>query len=231
MKFNAHTYSELVVELEDYLNGCLSADKNPVVVGLPTYSPGKVVNIIKEYSQFSNEAIHMLLDARIRTYKWRSLAKEIDRNIEEEKGLETNGVPHLIIMQRGYSEGLGFDSNYYSPSEATCTFLKNMRRIFQSNQSVYLAGAILALEATANPEFYVLDKLVTSYLGRMGGIKNKNLVDYIEGHKVFEVEHKDGLIHAIQPHVHRKDFEEFASGYMTVCNVMSDWWKQLHESK
>lgn len=203
----------------------LSYADNPIIRRLDYLSKKEIEWVIKEYSQFSNEAIHMLLDARIRVHEWTELAKEIDRNIEEEKGSKTDGVPHLEIMRKGYLSGIDFDVNDYQSSEATKILLTFLKRIFRKKENAYLAGALLAFESVSISEFYVLDALVSKRKAY-----NNYLCAYIDGHKHFEIGHKEGLMKAIEQYIGPEERVAFSDGYLHVCGTLSRWWDGLSNS-
>lgn len=224
---DAESYKQLVILLEAFSakEFVLGLGQNPIVKRADLH-PSEIVWALKEYSQFSGEAIHMLIDARIHIYDWPVLAREIDRNVEEEKGSQTGGVPHLEIMREGYINGMGFDPTKHEPSHMTKRFLAHMRHVFCQKNNPHVAGALLAFESTANPEFHAIDELY-----RLSGAQeNAQMRSYIDGHKEFEIGHKDGLVKAIEPYITPPRYEEFAAGYLEVCRVMSDWWIELNEA-
>lgn len=226
-------YRTLVSQLEKYVVDHLDLQhkQNPIVKRLGSLSPKDVLFAVKEYSQFSNEAIHMLLDARVRVHEWKRLAEEIDRNIEEEKGKETLGVPHLEIMRKGYRLSFDFDVNNYEPSEVTQSFLHSMRRIFKTKDNAFQSGALLAFESVAVPEFYVLDSLVEKCENHLHTPRrNEYTAEYIKGHKFFELGHKEGLFLAIEEYIRNDQACDFATGYLAVCVTMSSWWNNLSDS-
>lgn len=234
---NAHNsftdYRSFVTRLEKYVidNLDLQYKQNPIVRRLNSLPAKDILWAIKEYSQFSNEAIHMLLDARVRTHEWKKLAEEIDRNIEEEKGKETLGIPHLEIMRKGYRLSFDFDVNNYEASDVTKSFLHSMRKIFKTKDNAFQSGALLAFESVAVPEFYVLDSLVEKCENHLHTPRrNEYTADYIKGHKHFEIGHKEGLLLAIEEYIQVDQATDFASGYLAVCVMLSNWWNSLSDS-
>lgn len=222
---SAASYQELVTLLEKFTqeNYVLGIGQNPILKRSDLH-PSEIVWALKEYSQFSGEAIHMLIDARLHIYEWNRLAREIDRNVEEEKGSQTGGVPHLEIMREGYINGMGFDPTKHDPSSITKRFLHRMRHLFRQKNNPHIAGALLAFESVANPEFHAIDELYKL----SGAEENKEMRSYINGHKEFEIGHKDGLVKAIEPYITAPRYEEFAAGYLEVCAIMSEWWTELN---
>ena len=62
----------------------------------------------------------------IRSYHWPSLYKELNHNIEEEKGLHTDGVPHLVTMRDGYRDELGINVDDVEVYPCTKIFLASL---------------------------------------------------------------------------------------------------------
>jgi hypothetical protein len=207
----------------------LTLCKNPVVLNIKQQDSQYSKNIIGQYSLFSVEAIHMLLDASIKTYKWPILHKEIEENIEEEKGKFTNGVPHLEIMRTGYLKDLNIDISVITPIQATSYFLTDMRKIFKENNLAYIAGALVAFEGIAIEEFHILDKIVEDYCKKNNIFLSdtSNTILYINSHKEFEIGHEAHLIEAVLPYINTENIKEFKKGYRKVCKVMANWWSCL----
>lgn len=222
-------FKDLVHCLERFvLRTCsLQRNQNPLIKNLDSLTADDIKFVIQEYSQFSHEAIHLLLDARIRVHEWKKLTEEIDRNIDEEKGSQTSGVPHLEMARKGYLSGFNFDTNGYEPSEMTKVFLTSLKKVVRRKNNPYLSGVLLALESVSIPEFYVLDALVAKYMDCSGREPNTNLTNYIEGHKLFEVGHKEGLVKALDSYIGVDQATEFSSGYLTACGALSEWWHNL----
>jgi len=199
----------------------------PDVIEFWTYS--QLAFIIADYSAFSNEAIHMLLDALVRDHDWPELKKEILQNIYEELGEQTKDVPHLEMMRAGYRIDLRIETDHVVHAEVTESFLRKMRDIFKHDDNAFSAGALLAFEGTAIAEFYILDKIVRRYTHLLqDDLKKGSLTNlYIDGHKYYEVGHEDGLRLAIKPWINASNASKFIKGYFSVLVTMSTWWEQL----
>jgi len=181
--------------------------------------------VIEQYSVFSREAIHMLLDAMIRNYDWKDLFNEIQENINEERGKFTKDVPHLEMMRRGYMKDLGIDTDNVGYCCATTAFIRKMRTIFNHNDNAFSAGALLAFEGHAIPEFHTIDGIITAYNEQLD---EKSLTKlYINGHKDFEIEHEAHLLKSIEPYIDETNIKKLCLGYLTVSLTMDIWWKQL----
>lgn len=230
-------FRELVDDIEVHVRKhcVLEYKQHPLIKALDSLSSDEIKWVIQEYSQFSNESIHMLTDARVRVHEWKELCRAIDQNIEEEKGMETKGVPHLEIMRKGYEIAFKFDVNDYSACDTTKSFLLRLQKIFRTKSGLfnnqYLSGALLAFESLSIPEFYVLDALVNRYR-HLNHITDNNayLTSYIDGHKVFEVGHKDDLINAIEHYDfhYQAQQDEFSRGYTDICKNISQWWEDIY---
>lgn len=209
----------------------LTVEKNPVVLSIDKLSFNQNKRIIEQYSIFSNEAIHMLLDGMIRTYKWPIFFREIQENIEEEMGKYTNSVPHLEIMRVGYSQELGIDTENLVPIRETELFISRMRKIFRSKDLPFLCGALIAFEGIAIEEFEILDKIIIGFC-KKGEISLDSLDltrSYIDGHKDFEIGHESHLIESASSYIEENNFEHVRDGYMNLCMIISNWWINLEK--
>lgn len=207
----------------------LEPDSNPIVQHMPGWNREQLAFVIVEYSAFSNEAIHMLVDAMIRNHDWEILQKEILHNMEEERGLKTRGIPHLEIMRQGYRVDLGLETDYVEHSQVTTEFISQMRSIFKHDDNAYSAGALLAFEGVAINEFKILDLFVKKYKDLLGeALKKGSLTDlYIDGHKEFEIGHEEDLRQSIAPYITEDNIHRFVRGYLSVCLTMNTWWDKL----
>jgi hypothetical protein len=173
----------------------------------------------------------MLLDAMLRNHDWHDLYAELQNNIDEEKGQETKGIPHLEMMRQGYKSDLGIETDNIDCSEVTQGFLKGMRKIFKNNDNAFSAGALLAFEGTAIAEFHILDKIVKAYAKKIGKdeVQGKETLTnlYIDGHKDFEIGHEEHLMHSIKPYITKENIHKMVRGYFAVCITMNVWWEQL----
>lgn len=236
LKEHPKDYAECVVGLQKIRDDDFSAlhpETNPVILNMEGYDARQLAFVIVEYSAFSNEAIHMLVDAMIRDHDWELLKKEIEHNIAEEKGQETKGIPHLEMMRQGYRLDLKLETDGVRNSAVTVSFLEKMRNIFKHDDNAFSAGALLAFEGTAIDEFHVLDRIVREYKARLGGdLKKGSLTNlYIDGHKDFEIGHEAGLRDSIAPYINADNIHRFIRGYFSVCLTMNTWWEQLaHET-
>jgi len=211
--------------LRNGLFGQLYTDQNKISTS--TYLNKSQLKIaIEQYSTFSNEAIHMLLDARIRSFSWKKMSDEIDENITEELGKFTDGIPHLVMMRKGYFEDLGISTDLVEPLHFTKHFLKNMRAIFKTSDPAFLAGALIAFEGSAIQEFSIMESIIRLYGdGKIYGLTEK----YIKGHQEFEIGHEQHLKDSIAEYINAKNYSVFCKGYISVCLELHNWWLSLHQ--
>jgi hypothetical protein len=229
-------YENCVTLLARRMRECfpaLTEDRNPVCIGLASWDAAVLRFVIREYSAFTNAAIHMFLDARIRNH-WPSLTAEIVHNMDEEMGALTGGVPHLELMHHGYRMELGIETDDVAPSSVTREFIDRMNRLFRDRDNTFLAGALLAFETTAVDEFRVVDRLLRQYRTLQGGeIQDGSLTGkYIAGHVVTggddpEEAHYRGMVDAVGAHVVGKDMAILARGFYAVCFELNLWWEGL----
>lgn len=226
----------------DALLGMLASDfrplyhqTSPVVANLDEWGADDLAFVIREYSGWLNETIHMFLDARIRIY-WDGVRKEIDRNVGEEMGILTNNVPHLELMRQGYSKDLGIETDNITYSAITTEFIRRMRSVFKHKDNAFQAGALLAFESAATEEFKIVNSLLRRRKTLIGGdIPKGSLTDvYIAGHVVVEGDgvhpedlHYEGLRHAIEPYINSENIHRFVKGFFSVCLNMNTWWERL----
>jgi hypothetical protein len=130
----------------------------------------------------------------------------------------------------GYKLSFDFDVNDYEASEVTRTLLRAMRKIFRTKANAFQSGAILAFESTSIPEFYVLDSLVEKCENHLRTLRrNEYTAEYIKGHKFFEIGHREGLLNAIEGYIKTDQAADFATGYLSVCVAISNWWNDLSD--
>jgi hypothetical protein len=191
--------------------------------------------LVKEYSGFSNESIHMFHDAAIRL-RWDGVKTEIARNVAEEMGALTDGIPHLELMRRGYREELGVETDGVEYSACTRGFLERMRAPFRNSNSAFVCGALLAFEATATFEFKGVEKILRTLKARQGGqIENTSLTGiYIQGHVADanpgenpEDDHYAGMREAIGRYITAENASDLVRGFVSVCTALNAWWEQL----
>jgi hypothetical protein len=232
-------FDELACELEKLIShkyGALNVDTNPAVVNLNDWKKEDIEFLVKEYSGFSNDSIHLFYDALIHL-EWDGVKAEVQRNLAEEMGSLTKGVPHLVLMRRGYKQELGVETEGVQYSACTEQLLNKMRAVFRSSNNAYLCGALLALEATATFEFKGVEKILRALKHRIDGgeINADSLTgEYILGHVADaptgenpEDDHYAGMRSAIGTYITPEKGEALTKGFVAVCTALNSWWENI----
>lgn len=204
--------------------GGLTRNTNRIIERLDSTTRAELKSLIENYSCLSNRAIQFLTTAMVYSHGWDRLYREIERNIEEEKGSSTGGIPHLVMMREGYKNELGIDTSDVRPFKCTTNMLNTLNGLFLDRNKAYVAGAVLAFESVAIEEFNIIDSVVRRYLFLQRKEYSGLTKNYIEGHKSFEIEHSRSLERAIAHHIKKSDFDSVSQGHDDVCYVMSCWW-------
>lgn len=215
----------------------LTQDRNPVIAHMKSWTRPALRFIIEEYSGFSNAAIHMFLEARIRNH-WPTLTDEIIRNMDEEMGILTHGVPHLELMRRGYRADLGIETDGLQYSPMTRDFIDRMNNLFRSQDNLFLGGVLLAFEGTAVDEFRIVERILRHYKATAGGeITPDSLTgEYIAAHVVPgtadpehdpEMDHYRGMVEAVGANVTDAKLQPLVKGFLSVCLELNCWWEQV----
>ncbi|KVA01430.1 hypothetical protein WI40_07830 [Burkholderia ubonensis] len=215
----------------------IAQHSNPVGARLDAWTREELGFLIQEYSGFSNAAIHMFLEARIRNH-WPSLTTEIIRNMDEEMGVLCEGIPHLELMRDGYRMDLELETDGLHYAAVTEDFIARMNGLFRIRDNTALAGALLAFEATAVDEFHVVDRMLRQYKALSGGqITPDSLTGrYIAGHVAPtadglesdpELAHYRGMVEAIGKSVDRRALDSLACGFVSVCLELNRWWEHV----
>jgi len=163
---------------------------------------------------------------------------ELARNIAEEQGSRTNGVPHRELLARLFRDEL--DVEAFAPwSDSTLVFhLAILKEFNLQKNPEFIAGMIYALEASASPELLVVSRIINSFAGYevinhrkvrawKAGREIENLEDFIGSHVVdFEAGHKQGLCEALNSFV-SADWPTFEKGFDFMLDQMAVWWEAL----
>ena len=231
-------YKECVNELLDILADyfpALQHNSSPILANMPFWEAEDLAFLIVEYSGWTNETIHMFLDSRIRMH-WERVRNEIERNVGEEMGALTCGIPHLEMMRQGHRRDLAIETDNVDHSGVTKYFVRRMRNIFKHEDNAYGCGALLAFEATATDEFKIVDRFLRKRKNLIGGeLEKGSLTDlYIAGHVDHEGQsdhpedsHYAGLEEAIGFYITPRNIHRFIQGFLDVCMNMNMWWEQL----
>ncbi len=215
----------------------LFLDGNSVHACLPSYNKVMLAHLVREYASFSQVAIHFQVDAMIRNHDWPELFTELQKNLNDKKGDDSKGIPHLEIMREGFRRDLGInvDVRVIEPSAVTQTFLKSMHRIFNNDDNAYSVGALIAFEVIAKEEFHILNSILKEYRKRIGKDKNEfsafeNTLTayYFDEQKNLNISHEQELVDAIRSYIDEKNFTQMIRGYLSVVLTMNKWWNNLY---
>ncbi len=215
----------------------LVQERNPVLQNMQHWAKEELGFIIQEYAGFSNAAIHMFLEARIRN-RWPNVTEEIVRNMDEEFGVLTRGIPHLELMRHGYRAELGLATDNVQRTALTEDFIRRMNQLFIHPDNAFLGGVLLAFEGVAVDEFRIVSRMLFRYKELVGGTIAPNSVVgvYIAGHVVPEtvnpendpeMAHYRGMMEAIGSNLAGKDLRPVARGFLSVCLELNRWWEQI----
>jgi hypothetical protein len=111
-----------------------------------------------------------------------------------------------------------------------------MRSAFQTSDSAFLSGALLAFEATATSEFKGVEQILRTLKRRQGGELDPDTLTgrYIAGHVVAasdgenpEDDHYRGMRDAIGANINEGNADRFVRGFIAVCTALNSWWEQL----
>lgn len=228
-------------------NPVLAASANAPVVG----------NALVQYCRLPEVIVSLLLAARAHFPQKSGVARELARNVAQESGRGTAGIPHVEILKLGLSRDLGIDASNVHGSVATETFIAALREGMSRNASFAL-GQTFALEASAVPELaYVVGPAINAYarslrysppivaealkedgtyplptLRTKAKARAMPMSAWFALHvRDFEVGHRDLLrVHAKTFLERDGDAEQFRAGFINVLDLMDAWWTALAEA-
>ena len=221
-------------ELERFmLSTCFTLDmeRNPVARLLPTVSTVVLRRVLLQYSFFSRDIVSLLERARSSLGVWETVRVELDRNICEELGSSTAGVPHYELLRQGILEEYRVDLATTRADPQTTEFIAFCYGCMIDHGPAYTAGSVYALEATASAEITVLQHLACELSIRELGrpIPRKGLLfKFLHCHvHDFEPEHKRGLEVALAACLGELQFGAFTEGFRVILGAMDRWWSAL----
>lgn len=214
----------------------VNAATNPVVLKLSELTLPQLKSVIIRYSFFPRTIVEILTNARNLAHvaNWSQVEQELTRNIDEECGSETNGVPHAEILLRGLEQALGMhDVRQERIDSETGEFLNTltgMRRFNSVSDAPFVMGATYALEASAVPELEIVWKVVERYIAERGqvGPGFEGLKKFFDVHlATWEPRHQTDLCVACETYVTLETRETFEHGFRTMMQAMDKWWQSL----
>lgn len=250
--------AQLFSKLEDSLrtdHPSMLQRANPVLCGLHgrrILGEGGV-RALKQYSFLPANIVSLLSAMALRLSDWESVNSELLRNVGEEMGSGTSGIPHFDILKRGLARELSINVNALVPETETSQFLHRLRQAIADRPAAFVAGMAYALEDSALPELEIVALVINATWRALGHSEDVirpaamrsrahceelraskdasifTLEDFFAVHlQDFEVGHKKGLIDTTVDHLKgAEDAAEFARGFEYVLSLMDEWWASL----
>ena len=225
----------------------VNPDKNPVLINRKSCSIAALEYALGQYPIFAGSVPRLLGGVRkiAGSVGFDKVALELERNIGQEMGSETQGESHYAMLVRGLRLDLSMDVSSCVPSAATkelCAHLEelmiNQKDSF-SNIGLSL-GAAYALECTAVPELLAVREMVREVKYRKTGVRELGSVlsSFFDLHiQVWEPSHTQELLNACRVHVgiyqvaNSKDILiHFQRGFHEVLKSMDTWWQDVYDS-
>lgn len=223
-KFDILTERLCQVMSEEYV--AVHAQRNPVVRILNTADVAQMTNILQQYSILPGALVIFLEAARDQASiaGWNTAVKELNDNLAEEMGSETQGVPHADLLAEGLEICLKVPIKTAVPSTATAALLERLDAI--AHQPIaYVFGAAYAIETTAVPELRIVIQILDLLLE---GAMPERLRYFFEMHmNEWEPEHEADLRKAIAHHLTPAQFNAFEIGFRAMLTAMDAWWSGL----
>ncbi len=231
--------------------------QNPVLLAAAHGEIGVEVveRALVEYCRLPEDIADMLFACMSHFERGSGIRHELARNIGEERGSATGGVPHVKILKAAFRRDLGIViEDVVTGSAATETFIASLHDGMKKSASFAL-GCAFALEATAVPELAILVGPLINTQARLRGKPEPvsldvlredttyplpTIRDEVEAFAMtfndwlalhisdFEVGHRDFLRHEAGLFLRRDGNEEqFRAGFIHVLDCMDLWWRAL----
>jgi hypothetical protein len=226
---------------DDFL--AVNLKKNPVALSIKEASTEELLYVLGQYCIFPNNIVSFLGTVKdtVSKYDLKLLAREIARNIGEEEGAETDGIPHYDMLISGASKELGFTDpikaevalKELKASPAMATFISSMQTLVASKDPLFATGVVYALESSAVPELVIVKALLNEVHMRVHEkplSEETTLGKFMALHLgVWEPGHEEGIRDTTKDLV-KTDEEKsrFEAGFRTTLGVMDSLWKGLH---
>lgn len=216
--------------VSDYIS--VSKARNPVFLGREAASPAQLEYAMGQYTIFPKNIVTFLYSARdnARQSGWKDVDIELTRNLGEELGTETGGVPHYRMLVDGIKEDLGIDFSDLAPSETTASFVNAMNSCMAVDMA-FSAGAVYALEATAVPELEIVVELTDALFRKVrgAGMPGGQLKEFFRMHLYgWEPGHESGLRNSCRKYITAASLGAFEQGFRDVMVAMDVWWLGLY---
>jgi Domain of Unknown Function with PDB structure (DUF3865) len=200
--------------------------RNPVVQILKTANIPQLTSVLQQYSIFPKAIVLFLEVVRDQSVHtgWHIAVKELNANIAEELGSETQGISHADLLVEGLEICLGVSVKAVLPSIATAALVERLKTI--AHQPIaYAFGATYAIEATAVMELKIVIQILDLLLE---GTMPEQLRYFFDMHlNEWEPEHEANLRKAIVHHLTPDQFNAFETGFRAMLMAMDAWWSGL----
>ncbi len=246
-----NTHKQFLTELriimrDEYI--AISKKKNPVSIHLDTATPEQLIYVLGQYSLFPKNIVSFLRTSQsiMGQYEWKHVQEELERNIGEEEGSQTEGIPHYDMLVKGISEELGADLGYapitdlemelrsLRPSLSMATFIQRVPEIVGIADPAYALGATYALESSAVPELVIVRNTLEQAINQLTGFpmaRDGYLGKFFGAHlRIWEPGHEAGLRKTSEEYIQtpqeRKTFEQ---GFREIMKTMDTMWIGLYQ--
>ncbi len=207
--------------------------KNPLSINLTDISTSQLAYQLGQYVLFPRHIVLFLSAAQEKAKKagWVDIVSELERNIGQELGSESDGTPHYDLLIEGIKERLGIDLQRVKPSGATIQFTDEMLRAARSDNIAYVLGSTYATECSAVPELRIVVRAVKELfkrneIGELGPL----LTQFFRNHLGdWEPSHEGLLRESLTNYLAPNQYTLFEQGFRQVMSTMDVWWKGIYE--
>ncbi len=217
--------------MNDYV--AVHQGKNPLSITLSNISTNQLAYQLGQYVLFPRYIVLFLSAAQEKAEKagWADVASELERNIGQELGSETNHKPHYDLLVEGLNERLGIDLRSVKPSSATIQFTDNMLHAARSEEAAYALGSTYATECSAVPELRIVVRAVKELFKRKESAElGPALTVFFRKHLGdWEPSHEGLLRESLTDYLTPNQYALFEQGFRQVMSTMDYWWKGIYE--
>ncbi len=232
----AQSYDQLIdrlqkVMMDDYVS--VHPGKNPLSVSFSSISTSQLAYMLGQYTLFPRHIVLFLCAAQEKAKKegWDNVASELERNIGQELGSETDSTPHYDLLVKGIKERVGTDVRRVKPSVATIQFTDGMLRAMRSDDVSYALGSAYATECSAVPELRIVVKAIRVLFKRKDSEDlGSALTVFFRNHLGdWEPSHEGLLRENLADYLMPERHVAFEQGFRKVMSTMDEWWNGMYE--
>jgi len=234
-QYNERTEAMKSAMVKEYVS--VNPEANPVANLI--MSDETLRGVIRQYTLFPATIVSFLRAAQEGTARagWGDVASELERNISEELGSESDDKIHYDILRQAMQETLSMDIRGISASPATREFIRGMREAVNDADPAYVLGAVHALEATAVPELQIVRSLVDRAAKACGRELSPTMKYFFDLHiNDLEIGHEGRLRDEGSKYLNsavlfqerlQEALNRYETGFRRTMEVMDRWWKSL----